>query len=135
MFLTIRRAVRPAMFVASPPPESVTMDPAPELLFAARAYRPGDVVLCFEEAEWRARRDRETVEHPSGGHLFDPMLARASHSCEPNCCVSFPTHTLVAIRPIEPGEAISYDYETTESWFAHPFWCRCASRRCRGRIG
>ena len=106
-----------------------------EAVLATRPYRPGDLVFRFEEAEWRPQRDGDTVEQPAGGHLYHPLLARTGHSCEPNCCVSFPDRALVAIRPIEPGEAITYDYESTESWFSHPFWCQCGSRRCRGRIG
>jgi SET domain-containing protein len=57
------------------------------------------------------------------------------HSCEPNCCIAFAANSMVAIRPIEAGETITRDYEATETWFNHPFWCRCGSRRCRGRIG
>jgi hypothetical protein len=106
-----------------------------ETVHATRAYRPGDVVFRFDEVEWRPQRDRHTVEHPAGGHFYHLLLSRTEHSCEPNCCVSLPDRVMVAIRPIEAGEAISYDYETTESWFSHPFWCRCGARRCRGRIG
>jgi len=102
---------------------------------AARAYRVGDLVLQFEEVAWRPHRDEDTVQHPSGQHMFHPVLARTAHSCEPNCRVSFSDRALVALRAIEPGEAVTYDYETTESWFSHPFWCLCGSRRCRGRIG
>lgn len=104
-------------------------------VLAQRAYRPGDVVFRFEAAAPRAQRDADTVEDPAGDHLYHPLLAQTGHSCEPNCCVSFPDRALVAVRAIEPGEPITYDYETTESWFSHPFWCRCGARRCRGRIG
>ena len=87
------------------------------------------------EAEWRPRRDRFTVQHPGGQHLYHPVLAKTAHSCDPNCRIDLAQRVLVALRPIEAGEAITYDYETTESWFSHPFWCLCGSRRCRGRIG
>jgi hypothetical protein len=110
-------------------------DPANDTAVAARPYRPGDAVFEFGDAEWRPQRDRDTVQDLRGGHVFHPLLARVAHSCEPNCCISFPTSSVVAIRPIEAGEAITYDYETTETWFSHPFWCLCGSRRCRGRIG
>ena len=129
MFLDLRTPLRPF----SPPFSPGAKDA--EALFTDRAYRPGDVVFRFDEVEWRSQCDSETVQHPGGGHVFHPMLARTAHSCDPNCCVSFPTSSLVALRPIEPGEPITCDYETTETWFSHPFWCRCGSRRCRGRIG
>jgi hypothetical protein len=113
----------------------VKKDPTGEALYATRAYRPGEVVFEFEEVEWRPQRDRHTVQHPTGVHMFHPVLAKTAHSCEPNCCINFASRSMTAILPIEPGEAITFDYETTESWFSHPFWCLCGSRRCRGRIG
>ena len=135
MFLAPKKPMRSI----APPSASFALSeqkdaPAPSLR-AERAHRPGDVVFRFDDAEWRQQRDHETVQHPAGGHVFHPMLARTTHSCEPNCCVSFPISSMVAVRPIGPGDAITYDYETTETWFSHPFWCRCGSRRCRGRIG
>jgi hypothetical protein len=113
----------------------VRKDATGESLYTTRAYGPGDVVFQFEEVEWRPQRDRHTIQHPTGGHIFHPVLAKTAHSCDPNCCVSFPNRAMVAIRPIAAGEAITFDYETTERWFSHPFWCVCGARRCRGRIG
>ena len=104
-------------------------------LYACRPYQQGDVVFGFEDAERRSQRDDQTVEAPDGGHLYHPALAMTAHGCEPNCRVDLHDRVMVALRPIEPGEAITYDYETTERWFSHPFWCRCGARRCRGRIG
>jgi hypothetical protein len=135
MFLALKKPLRSF----APPPASYALperdDIAPRPLHAERGYRPGDVVFRFDDGALRSQRDHETVQHPGGRHVFHPMLARTAHSCEPNCCVSFPISSMVAVRTIEAGEAITYDYETTETWFSHPFWCRCASRRCRGRIG
>lgn len=104
-------------------------------VFACRPYRAGDVVFRFEDAERRAQRDAQTVEAADGGHLYHPVLAMTAHGCEPNCRIDLLSRVMRAVRPIEPGEAITYDYETTERWFSHPFWCRCGARRCRGRIG
>ncbi len=106
-----------------------------EALYAAKAYRPGDVVLDFAEVEWRPARDRDTVQHPSGAHFFHPILAKASHSCDPNCRVEVAGRILVATRPIASGEPIAFDYQTTETRFAHPFRCLCGASQCRGRIG
>ncbi len=135
MFLTLRMPLPPFTTSLSPLPPLARNEPARETIYAARLYQPGDVVFRFDEAEWRSQRDSETVQHPDGRHLFHPMLARTGHSCEPNCCVAFPASAMVAVRRIETGEAITCDYEATETWFSHPFWCRCGSRRCRGRIG
>ena len=105
-----------------------------EALYATRAYWPEDEVLRFDRLVWRPVRDRYTVQHPSGGHIFHPTLAKVSHACEPNCRVSFRERALVAVTPILPGEAITFDYQSTESRLSHPFQCLCGSPRCRGWI-
>lgn len=104
-------------------------------VYAARPYRPCDIVIDFREVDWRLRRDRYTVQHPSGAHIYHPILAKVSHSCAPNCSIVLTGRVLVAARFIAIGEAITFDYQTTESEFAHPFRCLCASSQCRGRIG
>jgi len=118
-----------------PPALIIKRDATGQALYAARTYRPGDTVVDFSEVEWRPERDRYTVQHPCGGHIYNRVLAKVSHSCDPNCEVVFPGRALVAIRAIEPGQAITFDYRRTESRFAHPFDCLCGSPRCRGHIG
>ena len=106
-----------------------------EDLIAARPFRPGEVVFEFLNVTWRPVRDRFTVEHPSGRHFFDPLLARVSHSCDPNARVSTKLMALVARREIASGEVITCDYLATETAIADPFVCRCCAAGCRGWIG
>ena len=109
-------------------------DGAVESLYAIRSYRPGEVVLTFDQVTWLPVRDPETIETPFGQHLHHPVLAKAAHSCEPSCRIAFPDRRMVAVRPIAPGEAITLDFRATERCLSRPFDCRCGSRRCRGRI-
>lgn len=113
----------------------IRKDASGERLCAARPYRTGETVVDFRVVEWRPQRDRETVQHPAGGHIYHPLLSRVAHACEPNSWIVMTGRALVAVRPIAPGEPITYDYTTTESRFARPFICGCGGRRCRGRIG
>jgi hypothetical protein len=119
---------------ASAPALMVKRDHTGQGLYAARRYQPGEVVLSFEHVVWRPARDRYTVEHPFGGHLFHPILAKTAHSCEPNCRISFSDRAMIAISPIASGDAITFDYQSTERRISHPFDCLCGSRRCRRRI-
>jgi hypothetical protein len=109
--------------------------PADRGLYAARRFRPGDRVLELDEVTWRSDRDRDTVEHPFGGHMFHPVLAKAAHSCAPNCQVSFPDRALVATSAIASGDAVTIDYQSTDRRISRPFDCHCGSRGCRGQIG
>lgn len=62
-------------------------------------------------------------------------LARyINHSCEPNCGVKN-FFSITAMRTIQPGEQITWDYEMTEksNWFK--MRCRCGSPLCRKIIG
>jgi SET domain-containing protein len=55
-----------------------------------------------------------------------------NHSCDPNAGVKGQI-VIVARRPIQQGEEVCFDYDTTET-AAVPFVCRCRSSRCRGLI-
>ena len=46
-----------------------------------------------------------------------------NHSCRPNAVIV--RRVLIAISPIEAGEEVSFDYNTTEAVMASPFLCRC----------
>jgi hypothetical protein len=105
-----------------------------EDLLAARCFGPGELVFEFRNVTWRPARDRLTVEHPNGHHFFDPLLARVSHSCDPNTRASAQLMALVARRPIAPGDVVTYDFLSTETAIADPFLCRCGSVGCRGWI-
>ena len=58
-----------------------------------------------------------------------------NHSCDPNCeTLTDDDHIwIIAIRDIEPGEELSYDYNyDTDAYEEHP--CRCGAKNCRGYI-
>jgi len=54
-----------------------------------------------------------------------------NHSCDPNAGMKGQV-ILVARRAIEPGEEITYDYETTDTDLFHV--CHCGAALCRGEI-
>ena len=133
----------------APPPLSIVPAPQPitapeglvihhvgtgEALYAARAFASGEPVFKFAKVSWRPRRDRYTVETPEGQHLYEPLLARVGHACDPNTRPSFDLMALIARREIAPGEAITFDYLTTETRIADPFDCYCGAAACRRRI-
>ena len=57
-----------------------------------------------------------------------------NHSCDPNCGIVDGVK-IVAIRDIAQGEALTWDYESTEdSDWEMPSRCACGSENCRKRI-
>jgi SET domain len=57
-----------------------------------------------------------------------------NHSCEPNGYMDITGLTFRALRDIQPGEEITFNYLTTESEMAVPFECICGSASCFGLI-
>lgn len=56
-----------------------------------------------------------------------------NHSCNPNAGMTGQI-VLVAMRDVEPGEEICFDYAMTDSYPYDEFECQCRSPICRGRI-
>ena len=68
----------------------------------------------------------------AGGHEPEPADF-INHSCEPNGAMRGST-VLVALRDIDAGEAITYDYATSDGSDYDEFECACASIHCRGKV-
>jgi SET domain-containing protein len=68
----------------------------------------------------------------SGG--FDDFV---NHSCHPNAglrIVNPDDVTMIALRDIEPGEEIYFDYSTTMDEDDFEMTCRCGHLNCRGLV-
>jgi SET domain-containing protein len=64
-----------------------------------------------------------------------------NHGCEPNCESVIESRRVFidAVRTIEPGEELTYDYQIQRELDDPPevdaiFACRCGSARCRGSM-
>lgn len=64
-------------------------------------------------------------------------IFQINHSCNPNCGIKGQI-TLVAMRDIEPGEEIAYDYAMTDANYndmlCENMKCLCGASDCRGVI-
>ena len=56
-----------------------------------------------------------------------------NHSCAPNCGLSGQI-ALVALRRLEPGEEICFDYAMSDGTSYDQFPCGCGALTCRGRV-
>ncbi len=56
-----------------------------------------------------------------------------NHSCAPNCGVAAGV-LIVAMRRIEPGEELTFDYAMSDGCDYDEFDCTCGAPHCRGRI-
>jgi hypothetical protein len=56
-----------------------------------------------------------------------------NHSCEPNCG-AFGTSSVIAMKNIEIGKELTFDYAMTDSSQYDEFKCFCGKVNCRGKI-
>lgn len=83
--------------------------------------------------------DQQTRSIQIEEHLFlagptEPEPADfINHSCAPNCGLRGST-VLVALRDIEPGEHLTYDYAMSDGSDYDEFECLCGAAGCRGKI-
>lgn len=117
-------------------------------LFATRRIEKGAFIVAYRgrripnaEAKRREARGARYMFEINRRWTIDGSsrrnLARyANHSCQPNAESAFANGRLFlrAIRPIEPGEEITYDYgEEYFDLFIKPAGCKCAWCRARKR--
>ena len=107
-------------------------------VFAARRIELGDLVWDYAGEErwikeipkrlWRycfqVDYDRYVVPEKGSAGWF------MNHSCEPNCVIMGRTR-IVALRRIEAGEEVTFDYSTNVGWDGFSMRCKCGTKGCR----
>ncbi|MCA9705533.1 MAG: SET domain-containing protein-lysine N-methyltransferase [Myxococcales bacterium] len=113
-------------------------------VFAAASIAQGELVaawggqvvdgLTLQEAGDDARRLALQIEED----LYIVSVTEGpsdwiNHCCDPNTGLSGQL-VLVALRAIEPGEEICFDYAMTDGSRYDEFDCQCGADNCRGRV-
>ncbi|MDX1253283.1 MAG: SET domain-containing protein-lysine N-methyltransferase [Gammaproteobacteria bacterium] len=108
-------------------------------VFASEPIAAGEAILTFSGPVWRRSEADFTTYHLQIGE--DLYLGPSSglddyvnHCCQPNSGFREGLD-LVALRAIQPGEEITWDYSTAidEADF-EGFPCGCGASSCRGRV-
>jgi uncharacterized protein len=141
------------------PPIEVRESPLHGLgVFATARIARGTRIIeyCGERVSHEEADHRYDHKHPGDNHTFlfivdartvidagvDGNEARfVNHSCEPNCesVIERGRVFIDAIRTIEGGEELTYDYQIQREADDPPdidqvFACRCGRERCRGTM-
>lgn len=115
-----------------------------EFRLVAREFVPADSRLFAIEGDLSTAPTRYSVQLGHGVHLDllracapEEMMDRffwrfMNHSCEPSALIQ--GRDVVALKPIEPWQEITFHYNTTEYEMSEPFHCRCGSGLCAGVI-
>jgi hypothetical protein len=82
-------------------------------------------------------RQGRSLQIDEGLYLVSATTAdrgdRFNHACSPTCGLRGAT-VLVAMRDIEPGEELTFDYATCDGSAYDEFACACGSVSCRGKV-
>ena len=111
-------------------------------VFAVEAICKGEVIAEFDGLDiddnyepWTDDLFQHAIQYAKASWRDSCGIARLiNHSCEPNCGIK-KLFKIVAMRDIQAGEHITWDYEMTEKnpWFKMK--CKCGSAKCRKVIG
>ncbi len=106
--------------------------------FAATRIEPGELVWDYAGEERWIKEIPKRVWRYCFQVDYDRYVLPASgspgwfmnHSCEPNCVIMGRTR-VVALRRIEPGEEVAFDYSTNVGWEGFSMKCGCGAKGCR----
>jgi uncharacterized protein len=113
--------------------------------FAISKISKGEIVASFggkvidqsELAKYSDDRVSRSLQLNSDTYLLSGNIPEPgdmiNHSCEPNCGIAG-TSSVQALREIEIGEEITFDYAMTDSSKYDEFICACEKNRCRKKI-
>jgi hypothetical protein len=127
----------------SPKAEARTDAPGDTGLYAVEPIAAGELVAAFGgRCVDRDEFDRLSpdVHHQSiqiGERLYlvgDPSPGnQINHSCAPNCGIAGNV-SVIAMREIEAGEELTYDYAMSDGSDFDQFECTCSAPECRGKV-
>ena len=114
---------------------SSVVEPRLRLSLIARiGIRRGDVIFQCSPSEIVRGRTRRTIQLDANRHVRNELLDYVDHSCEPNAVFDCARLAMVALRPIQTGEPITFYYPGSEVELAEDFVCQCGSPHCIGHV-
>jgi hypothetical protein len=97
----------------------------------------GDILNRDQLAQCSAEHQMHAVQVEEGLYIVPHGAAEVgdffNHSCDPNVGIQGQI-MLCAMRDIEPGEELCFDYATTDSSDYDEFPCSCGAKGCRGVV-
>ncbi|MCB1049279.1 MAG: SET domain-containing protein-lysine N-methyltransferase [Acidobacteria bacterium] len=105
-----------------------------EGLISLVPFQPGEIVFVFH-GEILPYQLLSTLQVQPGTYVSDPyVMGKVLHACDPNMSCEIEKRLFRALKPIQPGDFLTMDYETTEDELYQPFYCSCSASDCRGWV-
>ena len=100
-------------------------------IYSRFAFSKGELVYVVR-GEPSATRTRESIEIAPEQHVVDDYAVCLNHSFSPNLYLQ--GRQFFALREIEKGEELTYDYGFSFDSDYKNYPCRCGSKNCVGYI-
>ncbi len=104
-------------------------------LFATRDFMKGEIVVQGKKIKKVPDRTMHSFQIDKATHIqLDKKSRSINHSCDPNMGIrnnKFNAYDFIALRNIEKGEEVTWDYETTEHVSIAVEKCLCNTTSCR----
>ena len=111
-------------------------------IFTKKPIKKGQYV-CRLKGKTFYRKYNEQTDRELGANWFglgkdvwvDPVfpLSHINHSCDPNLGMKGKI-MFYALRDIQKGEELTFDYSISEEEMSWRMRCRCGSKKCRGQM-
>jgi hypothetical protein len=101
-------------------------------VFAKRALPANGVLAAMQFSPSRSQPWRHSIQIGLHEHA-EPLptyLRYLNHSCDPNLFVDVRAKKVIALKPINVGDELTFFYPATEWRMQAPFNCECGSLRC-----
>lgn len=100
-------------------------------LMTTEPYAAGQLVLTIIEFTVQRHPTFQSIQVGPDVHLDNiGLLAYLNHSCQPSVNVVAEARAVVAARPIDAGEELTFFYPSTEWDMERPFACLCGAAEC-----
>jgi hypothetical protein len=101
-------------------------------LHATVALAPGQVISEFRAGITQSYATYLTVQTGIDTHitLQPEFLQYINHSCDPSVFFDTGSLELICLKPLQPGDELTFFYPSTEWDMSQPFVCNCQSAQC-----
>ncbi len=106
------------------------------MLVALKPFAPGEVFHAFTAGAILHTPTYLTVQTGTSEHitLQPEFLQYINHSCKPNVFFDTTAMQITVLRPLEPGDEVTFFYPSTEWDMTQTFNCNCGEACCIGEI-
>jgi hypothetical protein len=105
-------------------------------LYSRKHFKANEFIVSFISRATHTEPNYLTVQVSENVHieLLPECLECMNNSCDPNCFFDTTTMQLVTLKPLAPGDEMTFFYPSAEWNMDRPFECNCSHPDCVGEI-